>query len=139
MLKDLSRVAMAGVFIAAGSLVGITPAYAARIYNFTNTKLTVQGGTHSVTLSPGQRSASLEWTNSTDVYVPGANVDGRGSAQLCGHSGVHELIVGGNYLVVSQSGHELRCTLCNASHSIIFDDRESNAMPDAYTSSHQGC
>ncbi len=139
MLKDLSRVAMAGVFMAAWSLVGITPAYAARIYNFTNTKLTVQGGTHSVTLSPGARSASLEWTNSTDVHVPGPNVDGRESVDLCGHSGVHELIVGGNYLVISQSGRDLRCTLCNASHQAIFDDRESGAMPDAYESSHQGC
>ena len=122
----------------------IQSCYAARIYNNLDTTITVNGssasgllgGPTSVKIGPKQRSASLEWTNVTEVYVTGPvnNILLRFSARSSGQRplpvdqiltvcdvgfGAHARIQGGNYMVVSPPQNGVSCAVYDSNHHLI--------------------
>jgi len=98
-------------------LAAFSPCYAARIYNDTNALIVVGGntgglGTWSETaVQPGQRSSSLDWTTVTEVT---ASSDNKTLCQI--GFGPHAQIQGGNYMVVSSSGNNTNCVVCDSNH-----------------------
>ena len=102
------------------SLAALSPCYAARIYNDTNAPISVGGDTggfgtwYETVVQPGQRSSSLDWTTATEVTAYSGN------KRLC-HLGFgpHAQIQGGNYMVVSSSGNNTNCVVCDSNHSPI--------------------
>jgi hypothetical protein len=101
-------------------LAALSPCYAARIYNDTNAGIYVGGNTGGLgtwywtVVQPGQRSSSLDWTTVTEVTASSDN------KTLC-HLGFgpHAQIQGGNYMVVSSSGNNTNCVVCDSNHSSI--------------------
>ena len=101
------------------SLAALSPCYAARIYNDTNAGIYVGGNVggfgawYWTVVQPGQRSSSLDWPV-TEVTVS------RDNTILC-HVGFgpHAQIQGGNYMVVSSSGNNTNCVVCDSNHSSI--------------------
>ncbi len=144
-----SPVAISGFFMAATCLLNAAPAQAARIYNELNDSVCVDT-IHShgcLNLAPGQRSGSLEWNDGVGfkVDVLKANSDESEIKLPCDWSkdnsglfNLHELIVGGNYMVIWQTNTTVYCTICNAHHGII-SQQSGGGMPYALESSHKGC
>jgi hypothetical protein len=111
-------------FIAAATMFfGVQHASAARIYNFTNQPIDVtlasKGKERKVTLKPGDRSDSLEWSVALPfkVWHPFTLANGY---PICNFDVNTSEIVGGNYLVVVQQGDTISCTLCDAGKKIRF-------------------
>jgi hypothetical protein len=117
------KVAMRFVFVvaAAALLAAAQDASAARIYNFTNKSLRVMSLYESeVTLRPGERSPSLQWSNAIIVYHPNAQ---HRKSEVC-YFGENMLsggnwLKGGNYLLIVQHGTKVSCTVCNAGRKNI--------------------
>jgi hypothetical protein len=148
---------LACCILAALCLTGAQPAAAARIYNFTvkeihvagfNASSFLGGSIYKVSLAPGTRSDSLNWSLATsiDVYVSVLAFDSRGvafyeSRRLCYFNWwIDAKLQGGNYLVVSQSGRDVNCNLCNDSGQLI--ERSSGRLPEdvrEYYSAYQMC
>jgi hypothetical protein len=102
-----------------------SPCYAARIYNELSFPIIVErvnflglGDNSPIFLIPGQKSDSLEWNEANSVLV----IDGTNSNKkvLCDlEFGSHYQIVGGNYMVVSASGNDTKCVVCDSNHNAI--------------------
>lgn len=96
----------------------ISPCYAARIYNNTDTFLTVKGnrgfggpGDPSAGIRAKERSDSLNWQIVTDVTAF------KGDSTFCKlNFGAHNQIVGGNYMIIEQSAN---CFVCDSNHKPI--------------------
>jgi hypothetical protein len=109
-------------------LAALSPCYAARIYNDTNVRIYVSGtigpfgggvlnvNKNEAVVNPGQRSDSLNWT-ATEVSV---HNDQSVVPEMC-HLGFgpHLQIIGGNYMVVSSSGNNTNCVVCDSNHNPI--------------------
>lgn len=100
------------------SSVALSPCYAARIYNNTDTEVTATStnGGHSTDIPSKQRSGSLDWTqqglnNGVTVVKKGTN------QQVCSLGfGKKNQITGGNYMVIEPSGN---CFVCNSDRRLI--------------------
>ena len=108
---------------------------AARIYNFTNITVVVAGtyipnygikfksinkgasllSRQKVTIRPGQKSPSLQWRGPIGVVVLSNRVYEQVLYPMCNiNFGAHYQIQGGNYMVISQNGRKVTCTICNS-------------------------
>ena len=120
------------------------PAHAARIYNFLNIPVQASGFPGlSVILQPGERSESLGWSSATILSVT-TNVNGLfgpSPRPVCYFDwGLHAEVQGGNYVVIAQSGLNVRCNLCNADHQLV--GRSDGRVPDGvveHVSPYQEC
>lgn len=140
----MKRLALSCSLVAAALLLAVQPALAARIYNFLPVGVFVRGpGTsiQTLTLAPGERSASLSWTKSYGIQVQPTTVSG----MFCNiNFGLLRAdMQGGNYMTIGHQGYQVVCTVCNSSHNQIH--RSSGTAPatlwDAkkYPSSRTGC
>jgi hypothetical protein len=109
-------------------------AYAARIYNKTTIDVAVRGGPNHVSLAPGQTSDSLSWTSQGYITVS------TGVYQICNiFTAPHSVMVGGNYMVITQADREIRCYVCDSDHRQMH--YAAGRPPDVrpHWSPRQGC
>jgi hypothetical protein len=94
-------------------------AYAARIYNNTAATVWISGGLGGIDLGPGKRSDSLDW-KATHFITVGYQDQNRVHYELCrvGKIAGNDL-VGGNYLLINQSGRTVSCSLCDSNHRTL--------------------
>jgi hypothetical protein len=136
----LKTLALGLAFLGAGALLTMQNAMAARIYNelYLPIKVTGSGilpGGPSVTVQPGSRSDSIDWTTSYDMYV---NLTNDFPICVVGRLG-HADLQGGNYLVVSQSQKQVTCTLCDSNHNAISKNVVTIPDFENYNSQDPGC
>jgi hypothetical protein len=77
--------------------------------------MNVQAGGYRTTVDPGKHSESLNWPTIGLIatYRPPHEVH---DYTACEFQRWQNEMVGGNYLVISQSGQQVQCTLCDADH-----------------------
>ena len=131
--------------------LAVTSASAARIYNQTYVPIIVKPSPpfHStVTVSSGQRSESINWTAGLSVIVTTHRPKRQGQpgilaarAATCTlNFGGHAHLQGGNYLVVSQKGRTITCTLCDSKNKAIQQSTgEFGPTAPSFTSASPGC
>jgi hypothetical protein len=119
-------------------LSGIQCASAARIFNFTNQPVDVDGtgaknnGSFLINLKPGERSESLEkYSRKVTVHHPFAG--SRLGAEVCTFEFGDREIVGGNYMLIVQHGTKISCTLCDAGRKPRFKATGQVRTGYAYT------
>ncbi len=111
----MKRWAVASTLVGTIALVSVQPALAARVYNYTNVTMNVEAGGYKTTLEPGKRSESLNWpTMGVNVWYTFPR--SLQSHKACEFQRWQHEIVGGNYLVISQSGQGVQCVMCDADH-----------------------
>jgi hypothetical protein len=111
-------------------------ASAARIYNFLNVPVEVQGQ-QWFKLAPGQKSESLGWSTHTGITIADAV---RNKAISGFNWGWNAEMQGGNYLVISVRDHRVSCVMCNASHGVTHvSEGTLPSFIEPYTSPHHGC
>jgi hypothetical protein len=120
--------------IVAPTLLALSmPSHASRIYNKTSVAIEVIGSlipvdtsslpvvgdpmnnlsfNRKVTLNPGKRSKSIDWSESYGVIV--ADKNGAVMCDITFGFG-HAEVVGGNYLVVAQDKEVVKCFVCSTS------------------------
>jgi hypothetical protein len=119
-----------------GCLVTAVPGEAAQIYNQTSYPIYIFPGMcvpgtaacvpakALITIQPGQRSDSLNWTSINAVGVMTGNVSAL--LPLCGLDfGYHAEIQGGNYMIVDQSN----CTVFDTNNSVVKKEKAVVAIP----------
>ena len=119
--RQLLRCAFAVVAIVSG----VQCASAARIFNFTNQPIDVDGsgaksnGSFLINIKPGEKSESLDkYSRKVTVHHPFAGA--RLGAPVCTFEFGDREIVGGNYMLVVQHGTKVSCTLCDAGRKPRF-------------------
>jgi hypothetical protein len=107
-----------------------SPGEAARIYNQTSVPIyifpgmCISGsakclpGQHLITIQPGQKSDSLNWTNVNAIGVMVGNIPA--IVPLCGLDfGYRAQIQGGNYLIVDENN----CTLYDSNQAVMQQEK----------------
>ncbi len=118
-------------------LLGVQPAWAARIYNFLPVQAQVSGSHgDAVVLYPDQKSESLNWWGSKsgiDISIwspkhmgPPTLVCPMNFGGLLGHAE----ITGGHYLIIGHTGPLVVCSLCDSDYKLI--QRKVGHVPEAY-------
>lgn len=114
-VKSILKVTLTTLALCSAAL---SPCYAARIYNNTDTDVTVTStnGGHSTDIPSKDKSGSLDWTqqgtdNGVTVVKKGTN------QQVCSLGfGAKNQITGGNYMVIEPSGN---CFVCDSNRRPI--------------------
>src|SRR5208282_4334229 len=95
----------------------------------------VSGLNGGFNLSPGEKSASISWPNSTSINVRYGN--GATTAYMHGYNnlcalnfGLHAELTGGHYLIIGHQGTRVVCSLCDSDYHLMH--QASSTAPNEY-------
>ncbi len=139
LLRIMNRTILLWSLITVAFLAATDCALAARIYNNTAVTVWISGRVNPLDVGSGKRSESLEWKGTHFITV-GYQDEKRVHHELCRlGKAIGNDLVGGNYLLINQSGRRVNCSLCDSNHNALYRDSGQFPVSVPNKTSSQGC